>query len=187
MQTQAQIYRSIRSHDLSVPALGAWRKAAFTLEINQWADKVDFAWDDGIGPRHARWSESGYSLEALIEVDESGWEFNGIDDIGHFTNTWEPGAIEHDRFNNRVLDWFVPADTDCARALYERACSYGDDWVYVVLSVTASLAGVTVGEDMLCGIESDDGENYFTERVFDMSREAIETARYNAALYAASR
>lgn len=142
MNTQAAIYRSIRHPNLAVPALAAWRQARHSLEIERWADKVGFSWDDGFDPRYVRWTESGYTLEARIESDDAGWDLIGVDDIGRFANTWQPGVIEHDRFNNRVLDWFVPADADYAQALYKRACSYGDDWVYAVLSVTASRAGV---------------------------------------------
>ena len=116
MQTQAQIYRSVRHKQSALPALSAWQHAGQKLEVDRWIARVDFEWNDPIAPRFARWRESGFDIEACLETDEHGWDLVGVDTIGEFQNRWVPGAIAHDRFNNRVLDWFVPANASYAQA-----------------------------------------------------------------------
>lgn len=183
MQTQAQIYRSVRYQHPALPALSAWQHAGQKLEVDRWTTRVGFAWNDSIAPRYARWCESGFDVEARLEADEHGWDRVGVDTIGEFQNRWVPGAIAHDRFNNRVLDWFVPANARYAQAhpaygqaQYKRACAYGRDWEYRVLTVKAIRADVELGVAVLGGIESDSDEDFVTGSVFDLTVEAIQTA-----------
>lgn len=183
MQTQAQIYRSARHQHPALPALSAWQHAGQKLEVDRWIARVGFAWNDAIAPRYARWREAGFDIEACLETDEHGWDLVGVDTIGEFQNRWVPGAIAHDRFNHRVLDWFVPANASYAQAhpvygqaQYKRACAYGHDWDYLVLTVKAIRADVELGVAVLGGIESDSDEDFVTESVFDLTAEAIQTA-----------
>ena len=177
MHQLTELYRSLRRETPVLPAQIAWRQARKTLEVQRWARDTGFDrqdWDSISS--YAHWREAGYSLKAAIAIDDCGWSMTGVDAIGRFTNRWVAGAIEHDRLNHRVLDWFVPACADNADWLYQRACGYGDDWVYITVNVTAMRAGIELGFGSLCGIESDSGDGYLTEVVFCLAGEAISDA-----------
>lgn len=177
MHTQTAIYRSLRLAHPNLPAQSAWREARKTIEIERWARDTGFpihSWDED--SRYARWHEQGYVLEAIIECDEAGWDMDGADTIGRFTDRWAPGAIEHDRFNTRICQWFIPACAENAHVLYRRACAYGHDWTYLSVTVTAMRDGIKLGVGSLFGIESDSDDDYLAEIAFALTGEAISEA-----------
>ncbi|WP_111748575.1 hypothetical protein [Salinisphaera orenii] len=177
MDQQHRTYRSIRREQPTIPAYIAWHQAGRQVAIAQWAEAVGFEWREGDNARTANWIEGGYHLQASIAIDEAGWDLCGIDDIGYFTGQWQPGAIEHDRWNPRTLRWFIPDDPAIGGWLYRRACRYGDDWWYVDVRVTASRSGIELGSALLGGLESDNEESFLTETVFDLAHEAMAEAQ----------
>lgn len=181
MHTQAEIYRAVRSEHPALPAQSAWQHAGRKLTVDRWASDVGLIWNTA--GCLAGWYQDGYHVHAELKEDEHGWDMVGIGTIGEFQNRWVPAAIAHDRFNNRVLDWFVPANPSYAQAhpaygqaQYQRACAYGRDWEYLVLTVKAIRADVALGVAVVGGIESDSDEDFVTESVFDLTAEAIQTA-----------
>ncbi len=178
MTTQrAELYRTLRRENPILPALAAWQQAQRSHELDQRIRHVAFEWLDQDGPlRIAQWQEAGFDLEVSIEADGHGWDFDGVDCIGRFTTCWEPGAIEHSRFNHRILDWFVPADPGNAQQLHRRACAYAESWTYVEIQVSARRAHVPLGIAVLSGIESDSDEHYFIKVAFDLAAEAVSDA-----------
>lgn len=71
----------------------------------------------------------------------------------------------------------MPANREYGRQDYDRACAYGDDWLFVNVTVTAFRCGVQLGSAVQQGIESDAGEDCFTEAAFNLSEEALTEAR----------
>lgn len=186
MRTQADFYRGFRHQYPALPATVAWTHARHANRVEQWADSHGFDWYRlEADPRlfytrwfdYARWSEWGYDVQAWIDVDDNGWDLYGTQTIGSFQRYWQAGAIEHERFGNQALAWFVPADANRARALYERACGYDDDWEYLDARVTVSRAGTVLSTASMGGIESDRADSdYLTRTVFDLKCEATDRA-----------
>lgn len=176
MQSQSELYRSFRQQCPYLSALAAWRQAGEVAETNRWAAAVEFDWQGQFEPRYARWTEAGYQLVARLPVDEDGWDMVGADMLGRFTNRWKPSAIAHEHGNNRTFDWFIPEDAAMGQWDYRRACSFGRDWDYRVLVVTAYRNDVELASTSLCGIESDSDESYLTGMAFDLKLEVIDMA-----------
>jgi hypothetical protein len=71
--------------------------------------------------------------------------------------------------------WFRPANPERGHELYRRACSYGEDWWYLCVEVSASRAGVVLGWAFLEGIPNDAGspKDYFAQIALDLGSKAI--------------
>lgn len=180
MQSKANIYRELRQKYAYMRASHAWACAQVQLELTQRIRRTGFEWQtDARYNESASWEEAGFSLTARKELDELGWDLVGRDTLGQFQDAWAPHAIHHSDAP-RILTWFVPAEPEYRHENYRRACSYGDDWHYVDVVVTASREGIVLGESRLCGIESDSHESYFTEVAFEQANDAIALA--NSAL-----
>lgn len=177
MESKANIYRSLRRETPYLPALMAWRTAQSQIDLHKRIRETGFAWEGNFSlEQKAAWEEQGFTLTARVVSDDLGWYEEGVECLGQFQEQWEPGAIEHDRSNPRIFAWFVPAYPENGKALYRRACTYGHDWSYIGIEVSAHRAGVELGTDSMWGIESDTGEDYFTQVAFDLADEAIVNA-----------
>lgn len=125
------------------------------------------------------------------------------DTLGRFTDRWAPGAISHvdGRHNARNYRWFIPAITEAehyaalrdgvklgradahararcyAHESYQRACSHGDDWCCLIVWVSASLEGLELDHDCLCGIESDSDPAFFDEVIDNLVPGVLTGAR----------
>lgn len=177
MRTQVEFYRAFQRQYPDLPPAIAWRHAWHADRIDRWAVYVGLEHGTLVDPCDICWDERGYAIRARIEIDESGWDLFGTETIGCFKTDWESGAIEHDRFNNRPLNWFVPAVHGNAGALYRRACSCGDQWHYLTATVVARRAGVDLSAAVQVGIESDKADSdYLIRTVFALNCEAIDRA-----------
>lgn len=170
----SETYRKFR-RNLAVPAGTAlhWMREREKLAAR--IKETGFEWkEDRYCHRFACWKEDGFDLRARIVDDSDGWWEHGTDTIGKFISRWQSGAIRHHGAGRNECQWFLPANPECGREDYRRACSYGRDWWYVGVEVTASRSGVELGEASLWGIEyeisGDDG--YLTETALDLASEA---------------
>lgn len=173
MESKANIYRVLRQTYSFMTAAHAWACAQAEIDLVRRVQATGFEWQtDARYNEFATWEEAGFTLTARKELDELGWELVGRDFLGTFQELWAPHAIHHSD-DPRILTWFVPAEPDYRHENYRRARSYGDDWHYVDVVVTASREGVVLGEARLCGIESDSDESHFTTVAFEQADEAI--------------
>ena len=101
-------------------------------------------------------------------------------------------AIRHSKGDHRVMDWFNPnwenykgctqkEIREYCRQDYQRAKSYGQEWGYVGIIVTASLENVELGNASLWGIEDDGGDDYIATTEKDLILDAIHDAEANLA------
>ncbi len=100
---------------------------------------------------------NGFRFIVEMKIDEDPFL---LDDLGTFTDDYEPGAIAHKQNDRTSFNWFVPANIGDAKGLtdtgmdkqsahleiqkyaqqnYRRACSYGDEWAYYDLHIMAYL------------------------------------------------
>ncbi|HSH30920.1 MAG TPA: hypothetical protein VK971_13520 [Thiohalobacter sp.] len=178
MENLYQRYRQLRRQHHTAPARVALHWARHSLALHNRIAATGFAWQRDHHYRDfAHWSESGFDLHARIVEDNDGWWSLGIEDYGKFSPSWKPGAVRHWRGGARDCEWFIPANPEYAKQDYNRACDYGHGWWYVGIEVIARRAGIELGNASLWGIESDSGEEYFTETAFELADEAIAEAR----------
>ena len=138
------------------------------------ADKINIKFEN----ERATWEQDGFRLKARIVEDESP-DFSWL---GTFSNKPGPGAIEHEPENHRTYNWFNPAeqdDAEYARAAYERACKFGDDWFMlgVIVEAYKPNVGVVLGHASVWSVESDSGEEHFAELAQECAHEAIREAQ----------
>ncbi|OOG28853.1 hypothetical protein B1C78_00525 [Thioalkalivibrio denitrificans] len=170
-------YLRLRRKHPHANASAALRSARNHLRLQERIARTGFEWEDD---RHynptATWSEAGFDLVAKVTADEHGWwEEIGCGN-GRFSDTWESGAVRHHRGGSRDCRWFIPLNADYAHQEYERACDYGRGWTYVRLEVVAIRTDIELSRSALHGLESDSGEDYFTETAFELADRAIEEA-----------
>lgn len=166
-------YRELRSHPY-ITARAALLAARHAIALRHRIDALGLDWDND----SMAWSDQGFDLRARIVNDADGWSLHG-DYLGEFTDRWVPGAIRHSDGRGTVFEWFVPANPEYGRQDYVRACDFGHGWAYVGVEVTASRSGVRLGSASLWGIESDSGDEYFTEQALELAEEAISEAHDN--------
>jgi hypothetical protein len=170
------LYRHFRDR-LHCPAHLALRWGREQERLACWIATVGFRWHmDRSGNLFARWSQDGFELQAVVATDPEDWWPLGIETYGEFSMRWAPGAVRHSDGRGHEYAWFIPADPDRARQAYTRACDYGSGWEYVHFIVTAWRAGVELASASLSGIESDAGEDYFTEVACELASEAVAEA-----------
>lgn len=164
------------------------------------------------GPLRFEWSgnsatfeRDGYTVHVRREDDDDA----DLSFLGKFSDKWERGAISHDRHDSRSYRWFLPTSTEAdhykslrdmgygrrdAREMsrryviqdYKRMVEHGQSWIMTGVRVTASRAGVTLGNASLWGIESDSDAASVDEIVDDLTSEALREARATLALLCAS-
>jgi hypothetical protein len=169
MKQIPETYRTLR-RNLTVPAAHALHNARAEGRFRARIAELGFAWQrDKHYNQFASWTEAGFDLRARLVSDDDGWWTAGVNTLGKFTNHREPGAIRHHKAGRNEYPWFVPANPEYGREDYRRACAYGRDWWYVGVVVTASRAGVKLGEFALWGIDYEPGANddYLTEVALD--------------------
>lgn len=166
-------FRALRAHPY-ITARQALAAARHTCALRRRIEALNLAWDDD----SMVWSDQGFDLRARILNDDDGWSLHG-DYLGEFTDQWAPGAIRHSDSRGAVFKWFVPANPEYGRQDYARACDFGNGWSFVGIEVTAYRSGVQLGSASLWGIESDSGDEYFTEQALELAEEAISEARDN--------
>lgn len=173
-----ETYRTLR-RNLTVPAAHALRNARAEARFRTHLAEIGFAWQqDRHYNRFATWTEEGFDLRARIVDDEDGWWTSGVDSLGKFVDRWQPGAIRHHRAGRNECQWFLPVNPEYGHEDYRRACAYGRDWWYVGVVVTASRAGVKLGEAALWGIDYEPGgdDDYLAETALEKASEAIHEA-----------
>jgi hypothetical protein len=149
------------------------------------------------------WQQDGFTLRVRVKHDD-GANSDGPDWLGTFTDEWSEEALNHrrkTRFGNghRELEWWKPAITvaehreglrgcgyskgvaeemarSCVEKDYQRADSFGHEWGFMVVTVTASRRGIELGSSSLGGVESDGDDAYFEECIEDQAAEAIAEA-----------
>lgn len=175
-----KIYTRLRRECPHMSAQSALTHAKHSANVEKKVRKLGLRWKSGIGrvTKTMQWSEGVMLFTARVEIDEDGeWL---VDDLGHFTDNWEEGAIKHSS-DPRKYTWFVPEagkeEPEVARQQYKRAISYGDDWYYCHLSVEVSVNGISLYIQPLSGVVSDAGEEYFMETALDLATEAKSRAK----------
>lgn len=144
-----------------------WRDGPFTLTATvKNDDDGDISWlgdfsDDSRAVRFANLDLESEFREVMHNrrIPESRWPrgFRSGDSYADCTGEEALANIKQDA--KRYLDWLL------------------DEWHFVYVSVTASLDGVELGSDSLSDIESDSGEEYFTEVAQDCAIEALTETR----------
>ncbi len=140
----------------------------------------------------AEWEQDGLTLRATFELDDC----PDFSRLGEFSNEEKEGAIRHSD-DPRYCTYFNPTDYDpanpeYAQEDYERMLDHErGDWCYggIVVQVVRPLENlkhngyekirddIVLASSALWGIESDSGEDYFTECALDLASEAIDEAR----------
>lgn len=109
---------------------------------------------------------------ATIELSVSYDDWPDMSWLGEFSDSWEPGAIDHEPSNSRTFRYFIPANRQnpadfsrlgyarheawlraerAARDDYERACDYES----YLLKARIVLDGNVIGESALYGVDLD--------------------------------
>jgi hypothetical protein len=112
-----------------------------------------------------KWQEAGFMLEAKIAVSNSAASW-----LGTFSKKHRPGAVAHgdgwfhpaitakEHFSE-LVEVGTPEDVAAEKAEqyvlsdYQRAVSFGRDWVVYRVSVDAYRAGVLVGQAEIDGVD----------------------------------
>jgi hypothetical protein len=173
-----ETYRSFR-RNFTVSAAHALQNVRAEAKFRAHIAELGFVWqqDKHYNP-FASWKEAGFDLQARIVSDDDGWWASGVSTLGKFIDRWEPGAIRHYKAGRHEHPWFMPVNSDYGHKDYRRACAYGRDWWYVGVEVSASRAGIVLGEVSLWGIDYEPGGDTdpLTEMALDKAQEAIRQA-----------
>lgn len=173
--TIGDLYREIRRSPFPLPANLALRSARARLRMLERIEALGIVWDPDLSGLAASWKENGFVIRVSLRIDEHGWDAHG-DELGRFTSTWEPGAIRHWHGDRHSHTWFVPADPEHGKALYDRARKYGDFWWHVGLVVDAERHGIRLAQTSLWGLESDMDEEEFLALSLELADEVLDEA-----------
>jgi len=156
--------------------------------------------DDGRGKLVATFKRNGFELRATAQPDD----YADLSWIGSFTDKWQPGAVKRQHVGRHEYAYFVPENpTDWHRrelrklnygkgeaallaASYTRSDlhlleTYGDRWQEWLVTVTASRAGIELGQSSVGGVGGSENHaktlDYLTETAFELAGEAVDGAQ----------
>ena len=160
--------------------------------------------DSGLYDASDTWHVSGFDFEARVSVDEcpdlsylgeytDTWEpgaidrFHGKDNpyarvYRYFVPSTDRGTFEEHRTALRAMGYGKHEADTAARKIvredFERAEAYNEhEWGMLVVTVTASRAGIELASDSIGGIESDYDAGALFDTLGDLEHEALTQAR----------